>query len=446
MRLSLQAVAEATRGVAEGAGNVGFTSYHTDSREVRPGGLFFALVGAEMDGHRFVVDALERGAAGVVVRRDSAVPATAVAVRVDDTWQALAGLARTVKERVSPLTVGVTGSNGKTSTKEFLAAALELRGPVLKTEGNLNTETGMPLTMLALEPRHRSLVLEMGLQQPGDISHLAALARPSIGVITGIGTVHLEYFRSQADLAREKGALVASLPAVGGVAVLPAASAFIDVLRELTQAQVVTFGPGGNYEPVVYEPTATGGRFEVRGVKVRLSLAGRHMADNACAALAAATAAGVDLEAAAERLAEVRVGQRLEERAAPEGFTVVDDSYNASPESMLAAFAAVDERPRHGRLLAVLGEMRELGPAAEAAHREVGAAAARAFDAVAVVDAGHGAHLAAAAGGELVADREAAAAWVRATARPGDVVLIKASHGVHLELLVADLINSESAS
>jgi UDP-N-acetylmuramoyl-tripeptide--D-alanyl-D-alanine ligase len=163
------------------------------------------------------------------------------------------------------------------------------------------------------------------------------------------------------------------------------------------------------------------------------------MADNACAALAAAGAVGIALEQAAPRLARVRVGQRLEERHAPEGFSVVDDSYNASPESMLAAFAAVAERPRQGRLLAVLGEMRELGTVAQQAHLDVGRRAAETFDEVAVVDVGLGRDLAAAAGAEVVADGASAAAWVRAHARAGDVVLVKASHGVHLEELVNEL-------
>ena len=438
MRLTLQDVVGATHGGSEGAGSAEFSSYHTDSRQVAPGGLFFALKGGDKDGYQFVPDAIERGAAGVVVDRAVKVPKRVAVIEVAETWRALYDLAREVEDRVRPLTIGVTGSNGKTTTKEFLAAALEPRGPVLKTEGNLNTETGVPLTMLRLEHEHRSLVLEMGLQAPGEIARLAELARPTIGVITSIGTVHLEFFETQEDLARAKGELVAALPAAGA-AVLPATSPFLDLLRQLTRARVLTFGAGGDVAPEDYEPVPGGCRFNARGFEVRLSLTGRHMADNACAALAAAGMAGVHLEQSAPRLAGVRVDQRLQERAAPDGFTIVDDSYNASPESMLAAFAAVAERPREGRLLAVLGEMRELGGIAVQAHRDVGREAAAVFDAAAVVDLGHGGELAESAGADLVADRAAAARWVRGHARPGDVVLIKASHGVHLEELVAEL-------
>ncbi len=441
MRLSLLDVIGATGGAGEGAGTASFGSYHTDSRDVLPGGLFFALKGAQMDGHKFVADAIRRGAAGVLVERAVPAPAGVARIRVEDSWRALYDLARMVHNRVRPLTIGVTGSNGKTSTKEFLAAAMELHGPVLKTIGNLNTETGVPLTMLRLDPEHRSLVLEMGLQIPGDVARLATLARPAIGVITNIGTVHLEHFASQEELARGKGELVAALPAQG-IAVLPAHSRYFELLKSLTQATVVTFGPGSSYAPEDYHVTDEGARFTVRGVEVRLSLTGRHMAENACAALAAAEAAGVHLEQAAPRLHAVRVGQRLEERATPEGYTVVDDAYNASPESMLAAFEAVAERPHSGRLLAVLGEMRELGPAAEAAHQDVGRAAKLVFDALCVVDVGLGRRLAEAAGAQLVAGPEEAVRWVKEHARPGDLILVKASHGVHLEHVVADLLGS----
>ena len=438
MRLSLAEVAQAIGGALEGPPEGDAASYHTDSREVTPGGLFFALRGADTDGHRFIAGAVERGAAAVVVDRQvDAGPAGVI--RVVDTWAALYELARSVLGRVRPLVVGVTGSNGKTSTKEFAAAALGARLPTWKTHGNLNTETGVPLTILQLEPEHRALVLEMGMQAAGEIARLAELARPRVGIVTTVGTVHLEFFESPAALASAKGELVAALPA-DGLAVLPAGNQHLELLRSLAAAPVTTFGPGGDWLAEDYRAEGAGSRFTVRGVEVALQLGGRHMAANALAALAAADFAGVPLEAAAPALAAVTVGQRLAELAAPGGYTVVDDSYNASPESMLAAFETVAERPHRGRLLAVLGEMRELGPIADQAHRDVGERAAQVFDAVCVVDVGRGALMAASAGGHLVADREGALAWVRAEARPGDTVLVKASHGVHLEELVARLL------
>lgn len=436
MRLTLREALEITGGSSAADPGLGFPTYHTDSRQVQRGGLFFALRGAEMDGHEFVRDAEARGAAGVVVGRELA-GLNAAQIVVGDTWSALYALAAEVLRRTSPLVAGVTGSNGKTSTKDMLAAALGSRYRVLKTEGNLNTETGVPLTLLQLEAGlHTALVVEMGMQGPGEIARLAALARPTIGVVTVIGTVHLEFFSSREDLARAKGELVAALPEAG-TAVLNADDPYTPILRGLARARVVTFGSeGGDYRVAGYEP---GGAFSVRGVPVRLALGGRHQARNAAAALAAAEAAGVPLAEGAAALTAVAPAKgRTREVPAAGGFTILDDSYNASPESMTAAFALMAERPARRRL-AVLGEMRELGAIADEAHEQTGRDAARALDSIAVVDMGRGRLLAEAAGADLVPDLEAAARWVRAHAQPGDLVLVKASRGVHLEELVEAL-------
>jgi len=196
-----------------------FSSVHTDSREVRPGGLFFALRGAETDGHRFLADAVARGAAGLVVERPPEVADGAEVIVVPDAWAALYDLARQRLEEVAPIVVCITGSNGKTTTREMLAAILATRYRVLQTQGNLNTETGLPLTILRLRPGDQVAVLEMGMQAPGEIARLAELARPRIGIVTGIGTVHIEFFDSQEGIARAKAELVAALPP-GGLAVL----------------------------------------------------------------------------------------------------------------------------------------------------------------------------------------------------------------------------------
>lgn len=444
MRLSLLEILEVTGGGELGGTQVGetFSTFHTDSREVKPGGVFFALRGAEMDGHQFVGDAIARGAAAVVVQRRQDIPAGIVEIVVPDTWAALFALAAHALRRVQPLVVGVTGSNGKTSTKEMVAAILSRHFNVLRTQGNLNTETGVPLTVLSLEPQHSALVLEMGLQHPGDIARLAAMARPVVGIVTNVGVVHMEFFSSREELARAKGELVAALPAEG-LAVLNADSEFFPLLAQMTSARVASFGQErGDYRVERYTPESGGARFSIQGVEVHLAVAGRHQALNAAAALAACEFAGVPLAIGAEALGEVRVEHRLEELPAPAGFIVVDDAYNASPESMLAAFDTIAAGPRTGRLLAVLGEMRELGPLSEEAHRSVGKRAAEVFDAVAVVDGERTRPMAEAAGAIVVADREAAAAWVRQNAQPGDRVLVKGSHGVRLDELVRELTTS----
>ena len=442
MRFTLLEILGATHGGQIGGTFVGnaFSTFHTDSREVVSGGVFFALKGAEMDGHEFVPDAIARGAGLLVVeRRMESVPGVGQ-VLVPDSWDALFDLARFAADRVQPLVVAVTGSNGKTSTKEMVAAALGRRFNVLNTSGNLNTETGVPLTMLRLEPEHTALVLEMGMQRPGDIGKLVAVAQPSIGIITNIGVVHIEFFASQDELAASKGELVKALPE-SGLAVLNADDKYFEQLSGMTPAGVSSFGfAKGDYRAENYRALPEGGSaFSVRGIEVRLGLEGRHQALNAAAALAAADFAGVPLEVGAESLAEVAVDHRLQEIKAPAGFVVVDDAYNASPESMLAAFAAMSDRPGGGRLLAVLGEMRELGGLAEESHRVVGLHAAKVFDAVCVIDGERARILAQAAGAEIVPNLAEAVLWVRRNAVEGDRVLVKGSRGIRLDEVVREL-------
>jgi UDP-N-acetylmuramoyl-tripeptide--D-alanyl-D-alanine ligase len=442
MRLTLLEILEATGGGEVGGTQVGntFATYHTDSRQVQQGGVFFALRGGAMDGHRFVGDALARGAAALIVERRTELAHGVVEVVVEDTWAALYSLAGSVLERVKPLVVAVTGSSGKTSTKEMTAAVLGVRYAVLHTAGNLNTETGVPLTILRLERDHTALVLEMGMQRAGDIRRLVGLAKPSIGIITNIGTVHMEFFPSRLELARGKSELVAGLP-VSGHAVLNADDHFYPLLAEMSKAEISSFGSSaGAYRVERYRALPEGGSaFSIRGAGVRLALDGRHQALNAAAALAAGEAAGVPIESGATALESVAIEHRLQYIDVPGGYTVVDDAYNASPESMLAAFEAMQERPHRGRLLAVLGRMGELGSVAEDAHRRVGIRAGDVFDAVCVVEGEHAAALAEAAHAELVADKAAAFAWVKANAQPGDRVLIKASHSAGLDELVNEL-------
>jgi UDP-N-acetylmuramoyl-tripeptide--D-alanyl-D-alanine ligase len=442
MKLSLLEILEATGGGEVGGTQVGnaYSTFHTDSREVVQGGVFFALRGAEMDGHRFIDDAIRRGAAAVVVQRRKEIPNGIAEVMVPDTWAALYSLASYALRRVSPLVVAVTGSNGKTSTKEMIAAILGRRYEVARSIGNLNTETGVPMTILQLEPHHKALVLEMGIQRPGDIGRLVALARPSIGVITNIGIVHIEFFKSREELAWSKGEMVAGLEA-DGVAVLNADDQFYPLLVSMTAARVTSFGVNaGDYRPEGYRALTGGGsQFSVRGVDVKLRLEGRHQALNAVAALAAGEAGGVPLKDGAQALEEVIVEHRLEELKTAAGYSIVDDAYNASPESMLAAFEAMSESPRRGRLLAVLGQMAELGEFSEESHRQVGSRAAEVFDAVCVLDGERARVLAESAGAELVESRPAARDWVRRNAREGDRVLIKGSHSTHLDEVVREL-------
>src|SRR6266700_5867008 len=241
MRLSLAEVLEVTGGrLAGGPEDPSLGTYHTDSREVEPGGLFFGLRGGALDGHDFCPQAAARGAAAVVVERPVEAPGVSV-VLVEDAWQALYDLAGHVLRSVSPLVVGVTGSNGKTSTKELTAAVLGVRHRVLKSDGNRNTDTGLPLPLLSLQPSHTPALLQMGMQRAGEIARLANLARPAVGIVTMVGIAHLENFRGREDLARAKGELGRALPR-DGLAVLNAEDGFYDLLRRMSRAPVTSFG------------------------------------------------------------------------------------------------------------------------------------------------------------------------------------------------------------
>src|SRR5258708_22616151 len=281
MKLTLLELLEATGGGEIGGTQVGntFGTYHTDSREVLPGGVFCALRGGSMDGHRFIADALSRGAAALVVERRTELSHGVVEVIVSNTWDALYAVAGYVRERVDPLVVGVTGSNGKTSTKEMVAAILERKYSVLRTTGNLNTETGVPLTILKLEPEHEALVLEMGMQRAGDVSRLVQLSEPTVGIITNIGSVHMEFFESQEQLARAKAELVAALPP-SGLAVLNADDPFFGLLSDISTAPVPSFGFGaGDLRCENYMAAADGGCAVTVGADSRhLGREGRHRA------------------------------------------------------------------------------------------------------------------------------------------------------------------------
>src|SRR5256712_4802677 len=288
MKLTLLELLEATGGGEIGGTQVGntFGTFHADSREVQQGGVFFALRGGKLDGHRFISDALGRGAAALVVERRTELAHGVVEIMVQNTWDALFSVAGYVRRRVNPLVVGVTGSNGKTSTKEMVAAILERKFNVLRTTGNLNTETGVPMTMLKLEPEHTALVLEMGMQRAGDIGRLATLAQPAVGIVTNVGTVHMEFFASHDALARGKGELVGALPR-HGVAILNADDAFFPLLSSMSDAPVTSFGLGaGDFRGEHYSAGSAGGSpFTVPDVEVRLALEGRHQARNALGAL-----------------------------------------------------------------------------------------------------------------------------------------------------------------
>jgi len=392
-----------------------------DSRAVQPGDLFVGLPGEHVDGGRFAAQALAAGAWGVLVApqhaEDARCAPPGVLLAADDPLRALQDLATIWRRALAARVVGVTGSTGKTSTKDVLAAMCATSAATVATAQNLNTEIGLPLTVLGAPPGTEVLVLEMAMRGAGQIAELARIAEPDVGLVTNVGPVHLEQLGSLEAIATEKMSLVAGLPP-GGTAVVPAGDPRIAAhLR--ADVQTVTFGPGGDVTDA-----------DLAGLELDLTSA--HMRLNAQAALAAARALGIE---PAGRIPVALSAMRGQRRALPGGIVVVEDCYNANPMSMRAALDDL-AASAPGRKVAVLGDMLELGPEEEAFHAEVGAHARAAGIDVLVGIGPRAAHMAPDA---AAPDAAAAAALVPGLLQPGDTVLVKASRGVGLEAVVQAL-------
>jgi UDP-N-acetylmuramoyl-tripeptide--D-alanyl-D-alanine ligase len=417
-----------------------------DSREAKPGGLFAALPGERVDGHDFAAAAVAAGAVAVLASRPAGVPALVV----PDVQAALALLARAVIDRLPGLTIaGITGSSGKTTTKDLLAQVTERLGPTVAPAGSFNNELGHPLTVLRADERTRYLVLELGARGRGHIARLCAIAPPRLGAVLNVGRAHVGgYFADQAEVAQAKGELVEALPA-GGVAVLNADDPQVRAMASRTAARVITFGRAGQADVRAAGVTVdSSGRASFTLVTpagsapVRLNLRGEHNVSNALAAAALAGALGMTPADAAGALsaAVARSKWRMDVMRRPDEVQVINDAYNANPESMRAALTALASMANGGRAFAVLGQMAELGGNSQAWHEEVGAFAARTGVSGLVVVGEQAAPMLAGARsepgwrGELlhVPDGPSAVAALAGRIRPGDTVLVKASRAAAL--------------
>ncbi|SNS46892.1 UDP-N-acetylmuramoyl-tripeptide--D-alanyl-D-alanine ligase [Geodermatophilus pulveris] len=453
--MSLAEVAEAVGGEPAAADGTVTGRVTADSRTVAPGDLFVALPGERVDGHDFLPAAAAAGAvAALATRPDGALPC----VVVDDPVAALGRLAAAVHARLAAgglTTLGITGSSGKTSTKDLLGQVLASAGATVSPPGSYNNEIGLPLTVLDADAGTRFLVLEMGSRGRGHIARLCRVARPDVGVVLNVGSAHLGEFGSADGIAVAKGELVEALPE-SGTAVLNADDPRVVGMAPRTRARVLTTGRAGGAdvraEDVALDDTGRAAFTLVTGgsrAPVRLRVVGEHQVANALSAAGAALAAGMapDAVAAALSAAEPRSRWRMEVTRREDGVTVVNDAYNANPESMRAALAALAGLPARRRV-AVLGAMAELGPGAAGEHERLGRdAVAAGVDLVVAVGADAvGIAAGAAAAGATparavrVPDRAAARELLTEVLVPGDVVLVKASRSYGLELLAADLL------
>jgi UDP-N-acetylmuramoyl-tripeptide--D-alanyl-D-alanine ligase len=417
-----------------------------DSRQAEPGSLFAALPGERVDGHDYAAAAVRSGAVAVLAARPVGVPAVVVA----DVQAALASLARAIVDRVPDLTIiGITGSAGKTTTKDLVAHLIEPLGPTVSPPGSFNNEIGHPLTALRITPQTRYLVSEMSARGVGHIAALCRITPPRLGAVLGVGHAHLGEFGSLDQVALAKGELVEALPP-DGVAVLNADDERVAAMAARTRARVVTFGRSASAsiraEQVRADDLGRAGFTLVTpagSAPVQLTLHGEHHVSNALAAAALAHELGMGAAAIAAGLsaAVARSRWRMEVTARPDGVTILNDAYNANPDAMRAALAALATMSASGRGIAVLGFMTELGEQEDELHEAAGAQAAQAGVAVLIVvgDAAApmltGAKSVGSWPGELVhvPDIPAAVGAVRSRTRAGDVVLVKASHSIGLE-------------
>ncbi|MFD8386155.1 UDP-N-acetylmuramoyl-tripeptide--D-alanyl-D-alanine ligase [Streptomyces sp. NPDC059679] len=455
--LTLQEIADATSGRVAGAdpGTLVSGPLSFDSRNVHPGGLFAALPGTRTDGHDFAAAAVADGAVAVLASS----PVTVPAVYVQDVTAALGDIARAVADRYTGLVLALTGSAGKTSTKDLLLPVLQLAGPTVANVKSFNNEIGFPSTVARAEESTRYLVLEMGARGKGHITYLTGIARPRISAVLNVGTAHLGEFGSREGIAEAKAEIVAALPPAseGGVAVLNGDDPLVRAMAGKTAAKVLFFGTGPTCDVRAEDITLSGaGRLSFtlhaggKSAVVSPDVFGGHHVTNALAAAALALAAGVPFETVARGLDGARIvsGARMEVTDRPDGVTVVNDAFNASPEATRAALDSLAHLAGGRPVVAVLGEMMELGDRAEEIHRNMGKlAAARGVDRLITVGGPNAAAMAAAAREagmsevEHVADRAGVLPLLDGLP-PKAVVLVKGAHSLALDEIAATLTTS----
>jgi UDP-N-acetylmuramoyl-tripeptide--D-alanyl-D-alanine ligase len=453
------------------------TGYSIDSRAIKPGEVFFAVRGERMDGHDFLAQAFEKGAIAAVVSREkfAALNANVVAgvparpsstsgatipalIPVEDTLVGLQLLAQAVRRLWARPLIAVTGSAGKTTTKEAIAHVLATRFRVHKSEGNFNNHFGLPLMLLKLEPEHDCAVVELGMSHLGEITALAQIAQPDTGVVTNVAPVHLEFFKDIAEIARAKYELIESLPK-SGTAILNADDEFVSRFDKDFKGKVVFYGsaPNANVRAENVESKGEqGSLFDVvagnRRERAALPLVGSHNIHNALAAVAVALERGISLPDAVASLATMVAADKRGQVVRIGNITVINDCYNSNPKALAAMVNALAEMPAKRRIV-VAGEMLELGPQSEAMHRESGQHIAKIGIDVLIGVRGLAAEMVNAAKeagmrAEFLPSAEEAGEWLARQGREGDVVLLKASRGVKLEKALEKLsaINPKSVA
>ena len=447
--LSLSDVASYSKGVIDSSfEQLLIHSVSTDSRSIKDGDLFIALKGDSFNGHEFIQEAFSDGAVAVMVEEDVDlnVASSSPVILVKDTLNGLQDFAKNYRKSLNLTGIGITGSNGKTSTKDFIYSVLSERFSVSATAGNYNNHIGLPLTILEADDRHDFGVWEMGMSNPGEIAQLANIAKPNIGVITNVGVAHIENMGSRESIATEKGALVESITGDGFV-VLNAEDSYAKSIEERAHVRTVTIGFGDadvRADNIAIESSSVSFVIEAKGQREEafLPVPGKHMVLNALMAVAIGMNEGLPLNVIAKGLSETKLsGGRLQKREFG-GVIIIDDTYNANPDSVMAAIQCLAEMNCNGRRFAVIGGMAELGMISDSEHQKIGAKAVdlgidfilSVGEMAVQIDEG------AKKGNSLFFNNHKdCAAFINAEACPGDLILIKGSRSSAMENVISNL-------
>ena len=455
--LTLKEIIAAIDGkVVQGDAEPSIAGIAIDSRKIQPGELFIALIGERFDGHNFLAQAAAAGAAALVVMKTTDLPADCgPVIQVEDTLKALGMIARLYRRKFDIPVIAITGSNGKTTTKDLVAAVLSEQWSIIKTEANFNNEIGLPLTLLQIKAETQAAVVEMGMRGAGQIRQLAAIAEPSIGVVTNVGLSHLELLGSQENIALAKSELDEALPPTG-LAVLNGDDPLVRKMQELHRGKTVLYGIEGlrlDYRADDLKIGPQGSTFTVHfkggHSAVQLPIAGRHNVLNALAAIAVARECGISSEMIQKGLAQPQLTAKRLNIIERNGIAIIDDTYNASPASVKAALDVLKISGMGRRKIAVLADMLELGPTAAQIHREIGEYAARtgvdrmlSFGDLAL-GYSEGFNRVAAGKSEHYLEKQALIDRLQSLIQPNDLILIKGSRGMKMDEVVAALSEME---
>ena len=448
--LSIEDILKSTRGkLISGKRKTVFTDVSTDSRTIKKGSLFIPLTGPNYDGHKFIETAFSKGAKGVITAKKLAnIPADKTVIYVKDSLKAFHQIARAYKERYSIPFIGITGSSGKTTTKDMLASILSSTGRTLKTEENYNNEIGVPKTLLTLNKTHKYAVIEMAMQGPGEIKALAWIVQPDIAVLTNIGSAHLECLKSVENTAKAKSEIL-EFQKKEDIAILPADDKFFNYLKKKAKGRIVSFGIDSQADVsaknIRFHADSSSFDIETKSFKlsIDLPLPGKHNIYDALAAAAAAFAANIKPAQIKKGLENFKLSSKRLNIIHFKGFKIIDDTYNANPDSMAASLSVLENHP--SRRIAVLGDMLELGAIARKSHENIGKLAAN-LNIEALIAVGNLSKYAAKSAKTSglkniysVRSNKEALKILKRMIKPGDTLLIKGSRGMRMENIVAGL-------